>query len=147
MSDISLVKAREIIKNILQEGSKKNMQPLSVVVLDPGGNLKAFERSDGASPGRFKVADGKAHAAIMMGIPSSAIMQRAEQQAYFVNALSVSFNGRFTPVSGGVLVKDDDNIIIGAVGVTGDTSENDTIAAVAGIQSAGLNYVDRKSVV
>ncbi|MDA8760794.1 heme-binding protein [Amylibacter sp.] len=141
MSDISLVKAREIIKNILQEGSKKNMQPLSVVVLDPGGNLKAFERSDGASPGRFKVADGKAHAAIMMGIPSSAIMQRAEQQAYFVNALSVSFNGRFTPVSGGVLVKDDDNIIIGAVGVTGDTSENDTIAAVAGIQSAGLNYV------
>lgn len=141
MSDISLVKAREIIKNILQEGSNKNMQPLSVVVLDPGGNLKAFERSDGASPGRFKVADGKAHAAIMMGIPSSAIMQRAEQQAYFVNALSVSFNGRFTPVSGGVLVKDDDNIIIGAVGVTGDTSENDTIAAVAGIQSAGLNYV------
>ena len=141
MSDISLLKAREIIKNILQEGSKKNMQPLSVVVLDPGGNLKAFERSDGASPGRFKVADGKAHAAIMMGIPSSAIMQRAEQQAYFVNALSVSFNGRFTPVSGGVLVKDDDNIIIGAVGVTGDTSENDTIAAVAGIQSAGLNYV------
>ena len=141
MSDISLVKAREIIKNILQEGSKKNMQPLSVVVLDPGGNLKAFERSDGASPGRFKVADGKAHAAIVMGIPSSAIMQRAEQQAYFVNALSVSFNGRFTPVSGGVLVKDDDNIIIGAVGVTGDTSENDTIAAVAGIQSAGLNYV------
>lgn len=141
MSDISLVKAREIIKNILQEGSKKNMQPLSVVVLDPGGNLKAFERSDGASPGRFKVADGKAHAAIMMGIPSSAIMQRAEQQAYFVNALSVSFNGRFTPVSGGVLVKDDDNITIGAVGVTGDTSENDTIAAVAGIQSAGLNYV------
>ena len=141
MSDISLVKAREIIKNILQEGSKKNMQPLSVVVLDPGGNLKAFERSDGASPGRFKVADGKAHAAIMMGIPSSAIMQRAEQQAYFVNALSVSFNGRFTPVSGGVLVKDDDNIIIGAVGVTGDTSENDTIAAVAGIQSTGLNYV------
>ena len=141
MSDISLVKAREIIKNILQEGSKKNMQPLSVVVLDPGGNLKAFERSDGASPGRFKVADGKAHAAIMMGIPSSAIMQRAEQQAYFVNALSVSFNGRFTPVSGGVLVKDDDNIIIGAVGVTGDTSENDTIAAVAGIQSAGLNFV------
>ena len=109
--------------------------------MDPGGNLKAFERSDGASPGRFKVADGKAHAAIMMGIPSSAIMQRAEQQAYFVNALSVSFNGRFTPVSGGVLVKDDDNIIIGAVGVTGDTSENDTIAAVAGIQSAGLNYV------
>lgn len=141
MSDISLVKAREIIKNILQEGFKKNMQPLSVVVLDPGGNLKAFERSDGASPGRFKVADGKAHAAIMMGIPSSAIMQRAEQQAYFVNALSVSFNGRFTPVSGGVLVKDDDNIIIGAVGVTGDTSENDTIVAVAGIQSAGLNYV------
>lgn len=141
MSDISLVKAREIIKNILQEGSKKNMQPLSVVVLDPGGNLKAFERSDGASPGRFKVADGKAHAAIMMGIPSSAIMQRAEQQAYFVNALSVSFNGRFTPVSGGILVKDDDNIIIGAVGVTGDTSENDTIAAVAGIKLAGFNYL------
>ena len=141
MSDISLAKAREIIQNILQEGSKANMQPLSVVVLDQGGNLKAFERSDGASPGRFKLADGKAHAAIMMGIPSSAIMQRAEQQAYFVNALSVSFNGRFTPVSGGVLVKDDDNIIIGAVGVTGDTSENDTIAAVAGIQSAGLNYV------
>ncbi len=140
MTSISLAKAKEIIDNILQEGIKKNMQPLSVVVLDTGGNIKAFERSDGASPGRFKLADGKAHAAIMMGIPSSAIMQRGEQQAYFVNALSVSFNGRFTPVSGGVLVKDDNDITIGAVGVTGDTSENDTIAAVAGIKLTGFNF-------
>ena len=75
----------------------------------------------------------------MMGIPSSAIMERAEQQAYFVNALSVSFNGRVIPVSGGVLVKDDNDSIIGAVGVTGDTSENDTIAAVAGIKLSGFN--------
>lgn len=141
MSGIPLVKAREIIANILKEGQKEGMQPLSVVVLDAGGNLQAFERSDGASPGRFKLADGKAHAAIMMGIPSSAIMQRAEQQAYFVNALSVSFDGRFTPVSGGVLVKDDNDLVIGAVGVTGDTSENDTIAAIAGIKSSGLNVL------
>tara|TARA_B110000259_G_scaffold101439_1_gene116822 strand:+ start:49445 stop:49873 length:429 start_codon:yes stop_codon:yes gene_type:complete len=141
MSEISLVTAKEIITNIFEEGRQANMQPLTVVVLDTGGNLKAFERSDGASAGRFEVADGKAHAAIMMGIPSSAIMKRAEQQAYFVTALSVSFKGRFTPVSGGVLLTDDQNKIIGAVGVTGDTSENDTIAAVAGIKAAGLNVI------
>ncbi|MGY9053104.1 MAG: GlcG/HbpS family heme-binding protein [Rhodobacterales bacterium] len=132
MSEISLVKAKEIITNIFEEGRQANMQPLTVVVLDTGGNLKAFERSDGASAGRFEVADGKAHAAIM---------KRAEQQAYFVTALSVSFKGRFTPVSGGVLLTDDQNKIIGAVGVTGDTSENDTIAAVAGIKAAGLNVI------
>ena len=114
------------------------MQPLSVIVVDAGGHCKAFERQDGAAPGRFAVADGKANAAVMLGMPTSKLMDRGEQQPYFANAVNGVYDGRVIPVSGGVLVKDKRGKIIGAVGVTGDTSENDATVAVAGIEAAGL---------
>jgi uncharacterized protein GlcG (DUF336 family) len=85
--------------------------------------------------GRFQIADGKANAAVMMGVPSSALMERAEQQAYFVGALSGVYSGRFIPVPGGALVKDNKGLVKGAVGVTGDTSENDSLCAIAGIEA------------
>ncbi len=138
MADISSNKAKRIINQAFAKGKELGLQPLSVIVLDAGGHCKAFERQDGAAPGRFAIADGKANAAIMLGMPTSKLMARAEQQAYFVDSLNGAFDGRVVPVSGGVLVKDKRGNIIGAVGVTGDTSENDAIAAVSGIEAAGL---------
>lgn len=138
MPEISLSKARSIIRATLKSGREMELKPLSVVVLDTGGHLKAFEREDGAAPGRFEIARGKAYGVIMTGMTGSALMQRAEDQAYFVNALNGAYGGQVIPVPGGVLVKDGRGRVIGAVGVTGDTSDNDAAAALAGIESVGL---------
>jgi uncharacterized protein GlcG (DUF336 family) len=138
MTSITLARARQMIAATLQEGRRLNLAPLSVVVLDAGGHVKAFEREDGASNLRFQVAHGKAYGALSLGIGSRAIMARAEQQPYFVNALSVTFGGALVPVPGGVLVIDGASDVVGAVGVTGDTSDNDEAAALAGIKAAGF---------
>ena len=138
MSDIKLAKARKIISVVMAKGKELGLKPLSVVVLDAGGHVKAFERADDASPGRFQIAEGKAYGAIMLGMPGSAQMARAEAQAYFMNAANGVYGGKVIPVPGGVLVKDRKGAIIGAVGVTGDTSDNDAIAAEAGIVAAGF---------
>lgn len=138
MPEISLSKARSIVRATLKKGREMDLKPLSVVVLDTGGHVKAFEREDGASPGRFDLARGKAYGVIMLGVAGTAQMQRAEDQAYFVNAMNGLFGGKFVPVPGGVIVRDSRDRIIGAVGVTGDTSDNDAAAALAGIEAAGL---------
>ena len=135
---ISLNKARTIISKARAKGKEMGLKPLSVVVLDDGGNVLAFEREDGAAPGRFTIAQGKAYGAVMLGMPGSAQMARAEAQAYFMQAVNGAFGGQVVPVPGGVLVEDKRGRVIGAVGVTGDTSDNDAIAAVAGIEAAGL---------
>lgn len=138
MTELTLETAKTIIDHTLASGRAEGFKPLSVVVLDAGGNVKAFEREDGASPGRFAIAHGKAYGSIMLGIPGSAQMARAEQQAYFMNAVNGLFDGKLIPVPGGILVLDEDGVTIGAVGVTGDTSDNDVKAGVAGIRAAGL---------
>ncbi len=138
MPEISLSKARSIIRATLKKGREMDLKPLSVVVLDTGGHLKAFEREDGASPGRFEIARGKAYGVVMTGMTGSALMQRAEDQAYFVTALNGAYGGKVVPVPGGILVKDSRGRVIGAVGVTGDTSDNDAEAGLAGIEAAGL---------
>ena len=134
---IALDHARTIIRETLAKGREMGLKPLSVVVLDAGGHVIAFEREDGASPGRFAIAHGKAFGAVMLGMPGSAQMARAEQQAFFMGAMNGLFGGQVVPVPGGVLVKDGDEVI-GAVGVTGDTSDNDAAAGMAGIEAAGL---------
>ncbi|KAA9007899.1 GlcG/HbpS family heme-binding protein [Histidinibacterium aquaticum] len=138
MADISLNRARTIIRKALAHGREKGFKPLSVVVLDAGGNMKAFEREDGASPGRFAVAHGKAYGAVMLGMPGSAQMQRAEDQAYFMACANGALGGQLIPVPGGVLVRDKRGALVAAVGVTGDTSDNDAAAAVAGIEAVNL---------
>ena len=141
MPEISLSKARAMVRGILKKGREMELKPLSVVVLDTGGHVKAFEREDGASPGRFEIARGKAYGAVMTGMPGSAQMARAEDQAYFMASLNGAFGGQVVPVPGGVIIKDGRGRVIGAVGVTGDTSDNDAAAAVAGIEGAGLTAV------
>jgi uncharacterized protein GlcG (DUF336 family) len=135
---ISLRKARTIIRKTFEKGRELELKPLAVVVLDAGGHVQAFEREDGASPGRFGVAHGKAYGSIMLGIPSSAKMARAEQQAYFIGAVNGAFDGKLVPVPGGILIRDRKGDVIGAVGISGDTSDNDVKAGLAGIEAAGL---------
>jgi len=135
---LSLVAAPRIIVGALDHGARQGMKPLSVVVLDAGGHPIAFERSDGSSPGRFEIARAKAYGAVMLGMGGAAQKARAETQAYFMAALSGVFDGKILPVPGGVLVRDGAGRVIGAVGVTGDTSENDAAAALSGIEAAGL---------
>jgi len=138
MAEISLEQARTIIRVALEKGREMGLKPLSAVVLDAGGHVKAFEREDAAAPGRFPIAHGKAYGAVMLGMAGTAQMARAESQAYFMAAVNGVYGGQVVPVPGGVLVRGADGAVIGAVGVTGDTSDNDAVAAVAGIEAAGL---------
>lgn len=139
MAEISLRKAKIIIQSSFKRGAELGLKPLSVVVLDAGGHVISFEREDGAAPGRFAIANGKAYGSIMLGMAGTAQMARAEQQAYFMEAINGVFGGQVVPVPGGVLVRDKKGQVIGAVGVTGDSSDNDLIIALAGIESAGLS--------
>ncbi len=136
---VSLRKARTIVRKALDKGRELQLKPLSVVVLDAGGHVIAFEREDGAAPGRFAIAHGKAYGAVMLGMAGTAQMARAEAQAYFMAAVNGVYGGQVIPVPGGVLLRDKKAQVIGAVGVTGDTSDNDAIAAMAGIEAAGLD--------
>ncbi|MEO1154069.1 MAG: heme-binding protein [Pseudomonadota bacterium] len=137
MGEITLARARRIVRRALARGREMELKPLSVIVLDSGGHVRAFEREDGAAPGRFAIAHGKAYGAVMLGMAGTAQMARAEQQAYFMTAVNGVYGGQVVPVPGGVLVRDGRGVVLGAVGVTGDTSDNDAEAASAGIIAAG----------
>ncbi len=135
---VSLRKAQTILRKTLEKGREMELKPLTVVVLDAGGHMITAAREDGASPGRVKLAEGKAYGAVMLGMAGTAQMKRAEAQAYFMAAMNGLYDGKVVPVPGGVLVRDKKGAVIGAVGVTGDTSENDAAAALAGIEAAGF---------
>ncbi|MDJ1009163.1 MAG: heme-binding protein [Paracoccaceae bacterium] len=138
MAGINLGKARTIIRKTLAKGREMELKPLSVAVLDGGGNLLAFEREDGAAPGRFEIARGKAYGCVMLGMTGTQQRDRAEAQAYFMAAVNGAYDGKTIPVPGGILVRDKRGQIVGAVGVTGDTSENDAEAGLFGVDAAGL---------
>jgi uncharacterized protein GlcG (DUF336 family) len=138
MNGISLEQARVIIASALAKGVDLDLKPLSVAVLDAGGHMTAFERQDGASAMRFKIAHGKAYGAVAMGLGSRALYERAQKQPYFTDAMNALAGGALVPVPGGVLIRDCDGALLGAVGVTGDNSDNDEMCAIAGIEAAGL---------
>lgn len=138
MAKISLSRARRIIRKTFEVGKEKEMRPLSVVVVDAGGHVIAFERADGAPAGRFDIALGKARGCVLMGMGGTALRDRAEAQAYFVTAAGAALEGKLVPVPGGILVRDQRGALLGAVGVTGDTSENDLLAGQTAIEAAGL---------
>jgi uncharacterized protein GlcG (DUF336 family) len=134
---LTLNRARQIVAAAREEASRSGYKPMTVVVLDAGGHVIAAEREDGSSNSRFEIAYGKAHGALALGMGSRSLMARAEQQPYFIAAAASAIGGSLVPVPGGVLVRDREELI-GAVGVSGDTSDNDEAAAVAGIRAVGL---------
>ena len=138
MNNIDKNTAQKIIEKSFEKGRELKLNPLMVVVLDNRGAVKACTAEDGTSPLRFSIAYGKANGAFQMGMGSRALFNRAEQQAYFINAVNALTNGELVPVPGGVLVRDKNNNIVGSVGISGDTSDNDEIAAVFGIEAVGF---------
>jgi uncharacterized protein GlcG (DUF336 family) len=121
----------------LAAGHERGLNPLTVVVLDAGGHVTAVEREDGSSTKRFEIAHGKAHGAIAFGWGSRRTVSRAEDFAPFVTGAGGAV-GPLVPVPGGVLARSADGELLGAVGLSGDNSDNDEAAALAGIESAGL---------
>ena len=137
--NLSLEKASLIVDQALAKARELKIRPLCVAVLDDGGNLKALKRDDGASILRPQVAIGKAWGAIGMGESTRSLADRLKDRPAFLGALSDMSGGKVVPVPGGVLIMDGDTIM-GAVGVSGGTSDEDETCAVAGIQAAGLHY-------
>lgn len=138
MRGIDLKTASTIIDAALAKGAELGLKPLAVAVLDTGGHLKAFMAQDGTSILRPQIAHGKAYGCLALGLGARSINARAEQQAYFIDAVNTLANGSIVPVPGGVLIRDGSGELLGAVGITGDTSENDEACAIAGIEAAGL---------
>ena len=138
---ITLAQSRTLIDAALAKGRALDLKPLSVVVLDPRAAMVAMMSEDGVSQMRARIAHGKANAAIALGMGTRALMNRAEQQAYFIQAVNGVAGGDMVPVPGGVLIQDQAGTLLGAVGISGDTSDNDEAAAIAGIEAAGLNAV------
>lgn len=138
MPALTLVQARGIVAAALAKGRQMGFAPLTVAVLDPGGHLVALEREDGSGIVRVDIATGKAYGALGMGFGSREIFDRAAKMPMFFNAVFAASGGRMVPVPGGVIVRDAAGTVMGAVGISGDTSDNDEICAVAGIEAAGL---------
>lgn len=136
-SMLSLKKAQTILKVALATSREKSMKPLSIVVFDGRGALKAAASEDGTSLDRIKVAMGKARGALSMGVGSRALEKTAKERPHFIAAASHVFDGGLIPVAGGVLIRDAKGNIIGVVGVSGDTSDNDELVAATGIAAAG----------
>jgi len=135
---LTLDMARDIVAAARAEGRNLGLKPLTVAVLDAAGNIKALEREDGASNMRPDIAVGKANGALAMGLGSRALFERAKSEPFFIQAMNELAGGSLVPVPGGVLIKDPDGQIIGAVGITGDNSDNDEAAAKVGITAVGL---------
>ena len=138
MTDLTLAAADTIIKAGLAHARAKSMKPLGIVVLDARGAVKAFAAEDGTSLKRYEIAHGKAHGALAFGLGSRTIGKMAVERPHFVAAATQAVGGALIPVPGGVLVKNTGGTIVGAVGVSGDTSDNDEAAALAGIAAAKL---------
>lgn len=135
---LTLDAANTILAATLAKGRELGLKPLCVTVLDAGGATKALAREDGSSLMRPKIAHGKAYGAIAMGLGSRALYERAQQQPYFIQAMNGLADGALVPAAGGVLIRRE-GAIIGAVGVTGDNSDNDEACAIAGIRAAGFS--------
>lgn len=141
MANLKLAQASAIIDAAIAEGRKKNFALLAVAVLDAGGHVIAVKREDGASFLRVELAYSKAWGALGMGFGTRELAERAAKHPSFVAALSAVSQGRMVPSPGGVLIAGADAEILGAVGISGDTGDNDEVCAIAGIKAAGLSGI------
>jgi uncharacterized protein GlcG (DUF336 family) len=134
---VDLVAAQKILDTALAYAVEHKLKPLAIGVVDARGVLKAFAAQNGTSLKRGEIALGKANGAMALGLGTRALMARAESQGYFITAATAAIGGSLVPVPGGVLIKSN-GAIIGAVGISGDTSDNDEAAAIAAITAAGF---------
>ena len=135
---VTLAQASTIVDTALKKARELKQMPQTVVVLDTGGHIVAAKREDGSGIIRVEIATGKAYGALGMGWGSRTMMERAAQNPNFLTAIAAASGGKLVPNPGGVLIRDAGEGIVGAVGTSGDTADNDEIVAVAGIEAAGL---------
>ena len=138
MTSLTLAQASTIVDAALAKGRATGCAPLTVAVLDGGGHLVAFKREDRSGILRPDIAHAKAWCALGMGFGSRELAERATKAPMFITALAAVSQGRMVPVPGGVLIKSAAGDVLGAVGISGDTSDKDETCAVAGIEAAGL---------
>mgnify|MGYP003321569932 FL=1 len=137
MGTLNLETAQSIIEFALKWRKDNGLNPLTIAVLDSAGVLIALSKEDGSSNLRPEIAQGKARGAISMGIGSRALFNRAKEQPYFIQSMNSLANGSLVPVPGGVLIKSGGQLL-GAVGITGDTSDADEACAIAAIRASGF---------
>jgi uncharacterized protein GlcG (DUF336 family) len=142
MTTLTLAQANHIIEAILTRGAELQCRPLSVVVVEPGCKVKAFQKEDGSSMVRFEMAFGKCYAALALGRSSRLVKVRNDEKPAFMRYLIAASDDQLFPEGGGMLIRDSQGDVIGAVGVTGDTEERDEELAVHGIHAAGLKTDD-----
>lgn len=142
MSNITLEQASVIIDTALAAGREQDLKPLTVAVLDSGGHLIAMKREDKSSLLRYEIAAGKAWGSLGMGISTRQMKGRFEGNPHFFGAIASLADGRMLCSPGGVLVHDSSGDVIGAVGASGDTGDNDEGCILAGIEAAGLKAGD-----
>ena len=135
---ISLERSNHIIEAIFSRGRELSCRPLSVVIVEPGAKVKAFQKEDGSAMMRFEMAFGKAYAALALGRSSSLVRVRTEERPLFMQYLMRASGDQIFPEGGGMLIRDNEGEVIGAVGVTGDTQERDEELAAHGIRAAGF---------
>jgi uncharacterized protein GlcG (DUF336 family) len=138
MYRLTLNHANSLMNAALEKGAELGLKPLTVTIHDPGGHLIACQRQDGASTMRVKLASGKACGALALGVSSRKIGEMALERPHFIASVDTMAEGGMVPAAGGVIIAGDDGTILGAVGVTGDTSDNDEACALAAIEKLGL---------
>ena len=138
MSGITLDQANQVITAALAKSKASGFKPMGIAVLDAAGNIKAFASEDGATMFRFDIARAKAWGAVGMGISSRKLGERAKDNPNFFVSLSATSGGRFLPQTGAVLVKDSQGNVLGAVGASGGTGDEDELICIAGVEAAGL---------
>lgn len=138
MAELSLERANLIIEHALAKARAMQIPPVTVVVLDASGHVKAAQREDGASMFRFDVALGKAWGAVGMGAPSRTLAERAKENPNFFVALAATGGGKFLPQPGAVLIRDGDGHVLGAAGASGGTGDEDEAVCAHGVEAAGL---------
>ncbi|HET7847476.1 MAG TPA: heme-binding protein [Pseudolabrys sp.] len=135
---VTLEQASTIVDVALKTARDKKQMPQTVVVLDAGGHVVCAKREDNSGIFRYEIAVGKAYGALGFGWGSRTSMERAAHNPAFFGAVGMASGGRLVPNPAGVLIRDANNRVLGAVGISGDTGDNDEIIAVAGIEAAGL---------
>ena len=141
MHRLTLAQANALIEAAFAKGAELGLKPITVTIHDPGGHLIACQRQDGASNMRVKLAGGKACGALALGVSSRTIGDMALERPHFVAAVDTMSEGGMVPAAGGVIVSDGEDIL-GAIGVTGDTSDNDEACALAAIEKQGLKALN-----
>ena len=138
MTELTLEKAQAAVTAALAFSREQKFSPMAVAILDARGVLKAYAAEDGTALRRFDIANGKAYGALAMGVGSKTLGVRAVERPHFIGAVNGAIGGAMVPVAGGVLIRGADKSIIGCIGTTGDSSDNDDLAARAGLAAAGL---------